>query len=238
MTVMQGAVLGLASATALLPLTVWAGWLTWGGAGAALLVAVALVVGEGWTGVLLLLAFFATSSMLTKAGRPRRGLPEGAPDRDAEGRSASQVFANGGVAASCALLGVVGLGPATHYAAAAALAAATADTWASEIGVWAGGGTRLLTDWQRVEPGRSGGVSWAGTMAGLAGALMIGALAALAWGQPEALAAVSLGGVGGMLVDSWVGAAWEHRVSWIGNDAVNWLGTAAGAGLGMLIAAA
>lgn len=39
-----------------------------------------------------------------------------------------------------------------------------------------------------------------------------------------------------MLVDSWVGAAWEHRVSWIGNDVVNWMGTAAGAGLGALLA--
>jgi uncharacterized membrane protein len=75
-------------------------------------------------------------------------------------------------------------------------------------------------------------------MAGAVGALLIGALAALAWGQPEAFTAVSLGGVGGMLVDSWVGAAWEHRVSWIGNDLVNWFGTAAGAGLGVLIAAA
>ena len=156
-------------------------------------------------------------------------------DRDTEGRRASQVFANGGIAALCALLGVVELGPATHHAAAAALAAATADTWASEIGMWAGRGTRLLTNWQPVQPGCSGGVSWVGSLAGAAGALLIATVAFVAWGQPQAFVAVSLGGVGGMLVDSWTGAAWEHRVSWIGNDAVNWMGTAAGAALGALI---
>ena len=235
MTVTPGAVLGLATATALLPLTVRAGWLTWGGAGAAVLVAIALVLGEGWTGITLLVAFFATSSILTKAGRRRR-VPVGETrDHDTEGRRASQVFANGGIAALCALFGVAGLGPATQYAAAAALAAAAADTWASEIGMWTGGVTRLLTNWQRVEPGRSGGVSWAGSLAGAAGALLIATLASAAWDQPQVFAAVSLGGVGGMMVDSWIGAVWEHRVSWIGNNTVNWFGTAAGAALGALI---
>lgn len=229
---------GLAGATALLPLTVWAGWLTWGGAGAAFLIAAALWLGQGWIGVGLLVAFFTTSSILTKIGRLRAPRANGRRDRDMEGRRGSQVFANGGVAALCGLLGVAGLGASTQYAAAAALAAATADTWASEIGIWVRGRTVRLTDGRRVEPGTSGGVSWAGSAAGVLGALWIAALAALAWGEPRSMAAVGLGGVGGMTVDSWVGAAWEERAAWIDNDLVNWLGTAAGAALGALIASA
>jgi uncharacterized protein (TIGR00297 family) len=211
------AMVGLAGATALLPLTVRAGWLTWGGAGAAFLIAAALWLGQGWIGVGLLVAFFTTSSILTKIGRLRTRSMDGRCDRDMEGRRGSQVFANGGVAALCGLFGVAGLGASTQYAAAAALAAATADG-------------------RRVEPGTSGGVSWAGSAAGVLGALWIAALAALAWGEPRSMAAVGLGGVGGMMVDSWVGAAWEERAAWIDNDLVNWLGTAAGAALGALIA--
>lgn len=235
MTASQGVILAIAGSIVLLPVTVKAGWLTRGGAGAAALVGGALALGEGWVGVLLLIAFFTSASILTKTARAREVSVGASCDQDAEGRRAGQVFANGGIAALCALLGVAGLGTSTHYAAAAALAAATADTWASEIGVWVGGGTRLLTNGRRVEPGCSGGVSWAGSASGAVGALSIAALASVGYGEPGMLAAAGLGGVGGMLVDSWVGGAWEERVSWLGNDLVNWIGTASGGAFGAAI---
>lgn len=226
----------------LFAIAVRARWLTWAGAVVGLLVALALLLGEGLPGLLLLGAFFATSSSLTRAGR-RRGAPgphrdDSAHllDRDADGRGPGQVLANGGVAALCSLLGVAGSGPWTHYAAAGALAAATADTWASEVGMWTRRTTRLLTTWELVEPGRSGGVSWAGSGAGALGASLIGGIAWMASGDPGMLVAMGLAGLGGMLSDSWMGAVWEDRVSWIDNDVVNWIGTTTGALIGALLA--
>ncbi len=166
---------------------------------------------------------------------PPEPSPPGPLDRDTDGRGPGQVLANGGVAALSSLLGLAGWGSWTHYAAAGALAAATADTWASEVGLWAGRGTRLLTTWEPVEPGRSGGVSWVGSGAGALGALLIGSLAWASTADPRMPIAMSLAGMGGMLADSWVGATWEGRVSWIGNDTVNWIGTGTGAVLGALL---
>ncbi len=228
---------------ALLFIAIRVGWLTWQGGVVALLVALALLLGEGISGLLLLTAFFATSSGLTKIGRRRasgsgRADRHDPVDRDAEGRGPGQVMANGGVAALCSLLGLAGLGPWTHYATAGALAAATADTWASEVGMWTRRRTRLVTTWELVDPGRSGGVSWTGSGAGVLGALLIGGLARLLNDHPGMLVAMGLAGVGGMVIDSWIGAAWEDRVSWIGNDTVNWIGTTTGALLGALLASA
>ena len=239
-----GIVVAAFAGGALFIIAIRVGWLTWQGAAVALFVALALLLGEGIPGLLLLIAFFATSSGLTKAGRRRRANGPGRGDgpdlvdHDAEGRGPGQVMANGGVAAFCSLLGVAGFGPWTHYAAAGALAAATADTWASEVGMWTRRTTRLVTTWKPVDPGRSGGVSWPGSGAGALGALLIGGLAWVATDHPGMLVAMGLAGVGGMMMDSWIGAVWEDRVSWIGNDTVNWIGTTTGALLGALLASA
>ena len=141
----------------------------------------------------------------------------------------SDVVARGSGDALVALL------PGTQGAGAAvvgALAAATADTWASEVGTALRGPTRLVTTWARVDPGRSGGVSAAGSAAGLCGALLVGVTAALlgfaGGGSGMVLAAVAAG-LGGMTLDSVLGAAVEGRYRWIDTDVINAAGTLAGA---------
>jgi len=69
-------------------------WLTPTGAAAAVAVGGATIWGTGWRGVVLLLAFLVSGSLLT-------AMAEGGGGR----RTAAQVFANGGVAAAAALLG-------------------------------------------------------------------------------------------------------------------------------------
>ncbi len=59
------------------------------------------------------------------------------------------------------------------------MAAVTADTWATELGVLAAQPPRLITTGRRVAPGASGGVTPAGTLAALAGAGFIGVVGAL-----------------------------------------------------------
>jgi uncharacterized membrane protein len=94
----------------------------------------------------------------------------------------------------------------------AAFAAANADTWATEIGALARKHPRLITTLQPVEPGTSGAISWLGTVAAFAGALLVGLTASFvdpyAAEQPArlVLVVVTVGGGVGSLVDSWLGA--------------------------------
>ncbi len=94
-----------------------------------------------------------------------------------------------------------------------------ADTWATELGVLSRVPPRLITTGQEVTAGTSGGVTWLGIWASVAGALLIGAVAtaltqaaSLVRGSGWQVDAVSysllavIGGVTGSLFDSLLGA--------------------------------
>ena len=179
-------------------------WLTRRGAAAALAVGVATTWGFGWRGLLLLLAFFVSSSLLSKA----------------KTRNERQVLANGGVAALAALAG-------SWAAFAGALAAATADTWATEIGRYSRKPPRLITTGKPVAAGTDGGMTLVGTVGGIAGAAFMAALAFLF--EPRVAVAVVVAGVFGMLLDSLLGATVQGAIRWLDNDAVNLAATLAGA---------
>lgn len=194
-------------------------WLTKGGAVCAAVVGAAVWTGAGLRGFALLLVFFVTSSALTRGGGRRR---------------AAQVFANGGVAAACALL-------APWHAAmlpafAGALAAAAADTWSTEIGARSASAPRLITTWHAVPPGTDGGVTLLGSAGGAVGAVVVAAAAVLlGLVRPPAAPAVALAGAVGTALDSLLGATLQRR-SWMNNDAVNLVATVAGASLAAWLA--
>lgn len=209
-------------------------WLTSGGSLAALAIGGAVYAGLGAAGMLLLIAFFTTSSLLTAACRRDRVVP----DADATGRTAVQVLANGGVAAIGALLALGPLLPGSPFIVVGALAAATADTWATELGMRFGSHPRSVRTLAPVAPGTPGAMSASGTAAGTAGAVFIGLLAAvLLAGRPDGtwLLAGAIGGVAGMVVDTLAGAFLEPAVRRIGNNVVNLMGTAAGGLMGWLV---
>ena len=226
-------------------------WLDSGGQVAALLVGACIWVGAGWLGLAQLAVFFVSSSALTRVrggSSPRGdvgeavGATQGAEaEGDASGRTARQVLANGGVAAAVALVGLVSPTPAIRFAVAGALAAATADTWSTEVGTSVRATTRTLTRGAKVEPGRSGGVSWPGTAAGVIGAAVIGLIGLLSGtSAPPAgwVAACAIAGTAGMLVDSALGAEVEGRLAGVDNDTVNLVGTGAGAAVAWLLVSA
>jgi uncharacterized protein (TIGR00297 family) len=189
-------------------------WLTARGAAAAVAVGVATIYGFGWRGMTLLLAFFISSSLLTAAaggGEKSRG---GGP------RNARQVVANGGVAALAALAG--------NWAwFAGAIAAANADTWATEIGSHSRTPPRLITTGRPVPAGTDGGMTVLGTAAGIAGAGFVAAIAYIL-GQRRA-PAIAVAGVLGMIVDSLLGATVQGTIRSIDNNAVNLAATLTGA---------
>jgi uncharacterized membrane protein len=166
------------------------------------------------------------------------------------------VLANGGVAAGAALFG----GSEAWSVAVAALAAATADTWATEIGSFSPWAPRLVTTWASVPAGTSGGITALGTVGGMAGAVGMAWLATvleprgIPWGSATL---VLVAGITGMVVDSLLGAtaqgvfecpACAGRTErggavchepvvlikgwrWLDNDGVNLAATLAGAGV-------
>jgi len=136
------------------------------------------------------------------------------------------VLANGGVAALAAVAG-------SWVGFAAAVAAATADTWASEIGRHSRTPPRLITDGMHVPAGTDGGMTLLGTAGGIAGAGFVAGLSSLV-GQRSTLA-VAVAGVVGMLVDSLLGATVQGKVRWMDNDAVNLAATLTGAACAGLV---
>ena len=168
--------------------------------------------GLGWA--VLLMGFFISSSLLSRLFKARKaGLDEKFAKSDE--RDAGQVFANGGFAALFVLLHMLFPGQNIAWLGfAGALAAANADTWATELGVLSKKPPILITNGTRVERGSSGGVTLIGTAAALGGSTFIGLLTLLFWqGVPLTLpyaftwlAVISLAGLGGSLVDSLFGA--------------------------------
>jgi uncharacterized protein (TIGR00297 family) len=172
-----------------------------------------------------LLALFLLTFSATRFGRARKqqlGLAE-----DRRGRNAAQVAANLGIAGLAAAAAMIQLLPGGWCAVmiAAALAEATADTLASELGEVLGGSPFLLTTWRRVAPGSNGAISMAGTAAGISGAVVVVLVAVytLRLSRSGALSA-GVGAIGGLFVDSLLGATLEGR-GWFNNDAVNFIST-------------
>ena len=162
----------------------------------------------GWQWAILLLAFFVSSSALTRAFK---GAKQGAEEKYEKGgqRDEMQVLSNGGVAAAFVLLHAVfpmAAWPSIGFAGA--LAAVNADTWATELGVLNPGRPRLITALGTpVDKGTSGAVSLVGTLASLLAAALIGGLAALMIPVSAGLlVGIALAGLIGSLVDSLLGA--------------------------------
>ncbi len=197
-----------------------------------------IVLGDyGWFAMLI--AFFGIGGLASKFRydqKRRRGIAEG----NEGARGTGNVLANSLVAliAVVAAAGSPDLGISEtvfFYAFAGAVAAALADTLSSEIGGLYDD-PRLLTTFERVEPGTDGAVTWQGELMGIAGATTI---AAIGYGAFTGIdlagaAAILIAGVVGMTVDSLLGATIE---GWLcGNKGVNFLATFVAAMTGGVLA--
>lgn len=146
-----------------------------GGAIAGSIVGAVILAAGGFWFWMMLIFFFGSSTLFSAAGLKKKA---GLSSIHAKGsvRDVWQVAANGGPAWAAALIYGITQADAAACAFAAALAASTADTWASEIGVLSGKPPVSIITGKRVERGISGGVSLAGTVAALVGSLSIAGL--------------------------------------------------------------
>lgn len=220
----------------------------------------------GWTWGLTLIAFFLSSSLLSHYKQGRKHELAGEKFEKGGQRDLAQALANGGIGAALALLyGLFGEPALVLAMFAGVMATVTADTWATELGVLSRSQPRLVTTLQPVAPGTSGGITWAGTLAGACGALCIGICMMLLyhlehnlWAGWLVLSAL-VGGTGGSLVDSLLGATVQASYSgsdgnnterainhdgkpnqhirgwqWLNNDAVNLFSSFGGAVLALI----
>lgn len=243
----------------------------------ALIVGTAIFGFGGWPWGLVLITFFVTSSRLSHYKESLKARVAEEKFSKGNQRDLGQALANGGAGALLSLAAFVYPGPLALAAFAGAMATVNADTWATELGVLSKRPPRSVLTLRVAEVGTSGAISGAGTLAGFAGALLIGVALwgfgaidhGLGWNTAPSggvwlLPAAVIGGVGGSLIDSVLGATvqaifWCPRcgketertlhpcgarteplrgLSWLGNDGVNFIASLGGALLGVGVARA
>jgi uncharacterized protein (TIGR00297 family) len=176
---------------------------------------------------------FVVTFAATKAGYSRK-LSLGTAEKK-DGRGALQVAANLAVAAGSALAWRATNRPEFVAALAASLAEAAADTSSAEIGQAGARTARLITNFSGVPAGTDGGITIAGTAAGIiAGLLVTSACALLGLISMHWIVPTTLAAVGGMLLDSALGATLQRR-HYLDNNAVNFLGTLSAATLAAVL---
>ncbi len=203
-----------AGANALFAFAGWrVGGVDAGGAITGMAVGTGILAGAGLPAFVLLGAFFFSSITLGRLGKGRRDEAALVVQKGGR-RDPFQVLANGGAAFASALAYALSRHPAALVACGVALAEATADTWASEVGVLSPLRPRSILTGKLLPAGASGGVSWLGTFASLAGAALIALIFGLGYagilGYADAYKAalwVLGGGFIGAIVDSLLGAS-------------------------------
>ena len=232
------------------------------GAVAATLVGTAAVA-AGWDWGALLVAFFVASTLLSRLRREHKQAAGSGVIGKGDERDAVQVLANGAVFALAAVAHVAMPAAAWQAVGAGALAAATADTWATEIGMLAPRPPRSIVTFRSVPAGTSGGVTLLGVLGGILGAAFIELAALLLGWPPSVVVAVLAGGIAGSIADSVIGAMLQQKrwcdqcnapteravhscgsetrrvggLPWMDNDAVNAACTVVGAAVAYLLAA-
>jgi uncharacterized protein (TIGR00297 family) len=232
--------LALPFAAVFIALTVRKGWLTLGGAVAASLLGVWVIYFQGVLWLLPLLVFFISSTVLGKLLCTRNASSDA---KHGSPRDAVQVFANGAIyGLAAALLPTA----EAQLIMALSMTVATADTWASEIGMALKGRTYDILGFKRVPIGLSGGISAGGTLGALGGAALLAGVCAMlirsgtSW--PLLVAILAGLGLAGMFIDSILGSLLQAKyagpagvlqdrpaqdaapvsgVVWVSNDAVN-----------------
>jgi uncharacterized protein (TIGR00297 family) len=216
----------------------------------------------GWPWGLSLVYFFVSSSLFSSF--KAREKADVASDKFSKGprRDLTQVAANGGQATFFAICNGFSHSRSMHQRVQSgfigALATATADTWATELGTLSRIPPRLITNGKPVVPGTSGGITPLGIAASAMGSCSLGFFFWIASGMRRSLSNTPLlaliSGIAGSLFDSILGATLQamyycpgceaeteqpiHQcgtrskflrgIPWINNDVVNFISTAIG----------
>jgi uncharacterized protein (TIGR00297 family) len=201
-----------------------------------------LILFAGWQLYVVLLLFFVIGSTATRAGYDRKASMGLAQERGGR-RGFTHAFSNvGGAAILALLIPASTIDPLLLWIAAmAALATATADTVASELGQIWGRRPFLPLSFRRVPPGTEGAVSVEGTLAGAAAAVVVAVAAAMllpveTGSRWQIGAIIATAAVVGSWIESVVGSWNRKQTEPIPNGALNFFNTMAGAAIAFFVA--
>lgn len=200
----------------------------------------------GWRGYAVMMAYFLAGTAVTRLGKSRKeaaGIAEGRSGV----RGPENVWGSAAAAAVCAgaiaILRVTASPtsqalwlPLLALAYVSSLSTKLSDTTASEVGKAYGRHTFLITSLKPVPAGTEGAVSLEGTLAGVAGSVVM-ALAGWAvglinlWGIVICLVAAFVA----TTLESLIGATLQTRIPWLTNEVVNGMNTTIGALIGLLL---
>ena len=200
------------------------------GSAVMIIMGIVIIFSAGTNWLLLIILFLVMSLLATKFSKKYK-LSLG----EFEGRRTSKnVISNGVVACFMAAFGGYYLPFVGGFIGA--IATATADTLASEIGVL-DQHPRLITTLQTVDPGTNGAVSVLGASVVIIGAAIIGVAAYFLGVMENPLLAIGVAIVSGTIgcfADSILGALFENR-HLITNEHLNLMATIVGALVGILL---
>ena len=216
----------------------------------------------GWSWGLSLVYFFVSSSLLSSLRVSEKSIVASEKFSKGSRRDLSQVAANGGLATIFALCFGFSRSEVNRRRSKSgfigALATATADTWATELGTLSTTSPLLITNGKTVAPGTSGGITPLGTAASALGATSLGLLLWAVEGFRKSSARTPLlalcSGMAGSCTDSILGATLQvmytcptcqteteqhihhcgthteflRGIPWMNNDVVNFIATTVG----------
>lgn len=227
--------------------------LDWSGVAAAVLCGSACAA-AGWSWAITLIGYFVAASLISQIGAARKQQRIRSVVAKGGSRDAAQVLANGGVYSAAALASLVYPHPVWAWAGLGALAASSADTWATEIGLLAGWRPSDIVKRTSVREGMSGGVTFPGLVGALFGATAVAVIASFAGFPRGATLAAVVSGWTGAIIDSLLGSSIQQRrrcdscaedtelmvhscgtptrhlagIRWMNNDVINLLAATAG----------
>lgn len=210
-------------------------WLSMTGTTAAFLLGTMIVFSVGPIYLLPIAIFFVSGSLSSKL------LPK---SKDASGRNAFQVFANGLIAVLTLMVYHRTKNDIFLIASFTSVAVCLADTLSSDIGVYFKQKTYDIMTLKPINAGLSGGISFSGTLAGILGSVIFSLILWTIFKISTYHATIiALGGITGMFFDSIIGSVWQAKYNyknqiieekneeailikgrdWLNNDGVNFI---------------
>jgi uncharacterized protein (TIGR00297 family) len=164
-------------------------------------------LGDYWPLIYVILVFFGVGNFITRyrhSVKKRYRVEEGV-------RTSRNVFGNGGAATVYSILFFITGLPVILLGVVGAMATASADTFATEVGQAHEKNPRLITNLRKVKVGRSGAVSVPGLIASFIGAAVISLIPLFAGVDWSLFSIGTFAGFLGCIVDSFIGATIERR---------------------------
>jgi uncharacterized protein (TIGR00297 family) len=185
-----------------------------------------IFMGSGYTGIILMSAFFVLGSSAT-SWRIKTKQTLGLAEINKGRRNAAQVIANAGVPAILGLIAYIFPLQKDIFSLmiACAFSSATADTLSSELGNIYGSNFYNIVTFKKDERGLNGVISVEGTFFGFAGSIIISLLYNIGLGRSlKSIMIIILAGTLGNIADSIIGATSERKQI-LNNNLVNFCNT-------------